>query len=99
MNSDLPTPPADAPWEKVAAATRADRAARGNADEQAPFGFSTRIVAAWQEIRRNERAALWAKWSLRAAFCSMAIAALVVALQRPERNDTALLPLPAYELP
>lgn len=99
MNSDFPAPPADAAWEKVAAATRSSRAEQGRASEQAPYGFSTRIVAAWQELRRNERAALWAKWSLRAAFCSIAIAAVVVALQRPAQNDGALLPLPSYELP
>jgi hypothetical protein len=100
MNSDLPHDPRTAAWEQAAVARRSALSRPPGGEDGAPFGFATRVVSAWQELRRNERAALWAKWSLRAAFCSMTVAAAVILLQQGSPGPAGeILPVPAYEMP
>lgn len=77
-------------WETIAAHVVADTTPVG---EGAPYGFATRVVAGWREMRRNEALRRWSFWSLRAALCSVAVCGLVIFLDSRE-NDSQLLVQP-----
>ena len=58
-----------------------------------PFGFSTRVVAQWRAVRRDESLNRWARWSFRTALASSVACALLVFLQTG-REKSIVLPLP-----
>ncbi len=65
----------------------------GSDDLQAPFGFTTRVIARWREARRDAALHRWARWSLRAALGSVAACAVLLVLAE-RRNAPILLPVP-----
>ncbi len=92
------------PWVSLVTASRqaADPADAQTTNDDAPFGFATRVVAQWRDRRRNEQLAVWQRWSLRAAACSVALLVIAVASGiREQSTETAslLLPIPSLELP
>jgi hypothetical protein len=68
--------PDDKSWEKLVAAARR---APADADESAPFGFSTRVAALAFE-KRQAPASNFARMSLRAAAVAGLLAAVAVAV-------------------
>jgi len=66
-----------------------------------PFGFATRVVSRWRDMRRDESLRRWANWSFRTALASVAACALIAFVQT--RRASILLPLPeapfAVQLP
>jgi hypothetical protein len=71
-----------------------------SADDTAPYGFATRVVALWTAARDAEaQLARWQRWSLRAAFGTCVILGLVL-VSGAGRGDggSTLFPLPALGL-
>ncbi len=66
-------PTFDAIWSRLAArARRSAVSTEPAAEETAPFGFATQVVAHWQAARAfDQRLALWQRVSWRAALASM----------------------------
>jgi len=60
-------------WERTAALRRTRIAGM---PQDAPFGFATRVVARWQELRRNELVRAWERLSIRTALVCAACAVL-----------------------
>jgi hypothetical protein len=90
-------------WPRLTAAARTARQAAAAArDDAAPYGFSTRVVARWRQVREEEqRLALWQRVSWRAAFASLALGAMVVVSQGGGAGaaDHPLLEPPSFNLP
>lgn len=96
-------PVAPLSWRRLVGAARvARRQASAGRDDEAPFGFSTRVVTLWRQAREEERRlALWQRLSWRAALASLALCAVVTFAQRGASADSGqlLLPPPAISLP
>lgn len=71
-------------------------------DDSAPLGFATRVVARYQELRRNELFAAWERLSIRAAIGAVCVAALFVGYaqfnEASELEEEMLIELPMDEL-
>lgn len=78
MKSEIPPDDRDAAWTRLAEAGAEARKHLPVREEAAPFGFAIRVVACWQEMRREERLRLLQRWSLRAAFGSICLLVLAV---------------------
>ncbi len=75
-------------WNQIASAFRR-LIAKENEDVSAPLGFSTRVVARWQELRRNELFQAWERMSIRTAIgCS--VCAIVFGLFSFTKNQIEL---------
>ena len=90
-------------WPRLTAAARAAQpAVAAGGDDAAPYGFSTRVVARWRQLREEEqRLAVWQRVSWRAAFASLALGAMVVVSQSggAGASDLPLLEPPSFTLP
>ncbi len=92
-------PPAEiTPWDRTAAVRRAVLAGRPPEDGVPPPGFSTRVVARWSELRKNEQFRLWSRWSLRAALGGL-LTAGIMALVSPPPSSGGAMTAPEIELP
>jgi hypothetical protein len=60
-----------------------------------PFGFATRVVAAWRVAQREEGLRRWTRWSLRAALGSVAVCVLLVAMESRNEPQPVVLPTPS----
>ncbi|MFN0130520.1 MAG: hypothetical protein ACKV19_27990 [Verrucomicrobiales bacterium] len=98
-----PTVPPDAVWKGLVASARAaGRLGESDSEVAAPYGFTTRVVAQWREIREQEkRLAVWQRLSWRAALASLALSGLVAVSQQStwSGDDRPLLEPPAFEIP
>jgi len=84
----------------TAAARVARRAQMESRDDQAPFGFSARVVARWRGIRDEERRlALWQRVSWRAAAVSLGLCAVVALVARGGGAERPLIEPPALVIP
>jgi len=81
-------------WERIAAGIASDATP---IDESAPYGFSTRVVAAWRDMQRDEALRRWSFWSLRAAFCSVLLCGFVILLNSRENDSSLLVQPPAAD--
>ncbi len=79
-------------WEAIAARISCDTSPVA---EDPPFGFATRVVAAWRVARHDDGLRRWTRWSLRAALGSVAVCALLVALGGWEKEAPILLMPPS----
>lgn len=89
-------------WPHLTAAARAARTAAAAREEEAPYGFSTRVVSRWRQAQEaDRRLALWQRLSWRAAFASLALCAVVAVSQRsrPGAAEGVLLEPPALSFP
>lgn len=64
------------PWSQLAAAAR--RAAPDASDESAPYGLTTRVLAAWRQQVQTE--INWERFGWRALISAIAVAAICVML-------------------
>lgn len=64
------------PWSQLAAAAR--RAALDAPDESAPYGLTTRVLAAWRQHAQAE--INWERFGWRALISAIAVAAICVML-------------------
>ncbi len=88
--------PADL-WKKLSSAARAGTPA---ADEAAPFGFSTRVVARWQELRREEASMkLWQRLAWRTFAGAFLLTGMVLVQDMVRPPDGPLLNAPSVDLP
>ncbi len=87
-------------WDSVSAAAKFVME-RDAGDEEAPFGFSTRVVSQWLAARREQAMILWQRWSVRAAVCSVVLAAVVVFASRRDSvaDDALLFSVPTFDVP
>jgi len=92
-------------WTRLATAWRrghtSAHAAAEAPDNEAPLGFSTRVVATWQELRRSELMQRWERLSIRTAIGSCACAAVVglwVMVADHEDMSEELIILPPLEM-
>jgi hypothetical protein len=87
-------------WERLIAEARAIRLTRDReADDSAPFGFATRVLARVREVRETERRlALWQRVAWRSALASLVVCGAVFLSQRGARStgDELIVP-PAIE--
>lgn len=101
--SRRPVVPPETVWQRLVNSARVTgRFGGSELDEAAPYGFATRVVAQWREIREQEkRLAIWQRLSWRAALASVALSGLVVVSQRGtwSGDDRPLLEPPAFEIP
>ena len=86
------------PWARLA---RWFRRTLPEQDEEAPLGFATRVVAQYQELRRNEAFRAWERLSIRAAFGCATFAIFFGAYslfnQRQDLRDEVLIEPPIEE--
>ena len=77
----------DKHWHECAARARQEN----RADEPAPFGFSTRVLAMAQTRRNRSASDVWYRMTLRALACSAALLLVLVVMEvgtaRPPRLD------------
>lgn len=90
------------PWQRLAVAAR--QAQPGQNEEQAPFGFSTRVVAEWRN-RSLASGVNWNRFGLGALAGALAVAALCVALNyetlrswQQEGEELAMMAQPEISL-
>lgn len=81
-------------WERIASRVHCETAPVADG---APFGFSTRMVAKWREMRRDEALRRWSFWSLRAALCSVVVCGFVVVLTSRENDSSILITPPSAD--
>ena len=91
-------------WDKVLHGAKAEGLkpkSRPTDNDEAPFGFATRVVAQWIESRRDAVLAVWRRWSWTAAACSVALAAVSLFFVPPATPsaDDMLIPTPELEIP
>ena len=79
-------------WEVIAAQIHAET---DPLNDELPFGFSPRVVAAWRVAQRDEGLRRWTRWSLRAALGLVAVCALLVAFGSPDDEAPILLQPPS----
>ncbi len=89
-------PPPETPWERLVHARHASLPV--TPEECPPPGFTTRVVARWAEMKQNEQARLWSRWSWRAALGGVLAAALMSLFTQP-RAEASPLQVPEIELP
>lgn len=93
-------------WLRLAPVFRRFLRGPAGGDEQAPFGFSTRVVSEWLARRREQAALMWQRWSFRAAAFSMVLALGAVLAGLPVDRASArgggeapILPYPGLDVP
>jgi hypothetical protein len=88
-------------WQRLSRAHADSRSTA--ADETAPYGFATRVVATWRAMDRDARFQFWRSWSLRAALAAFVVCAVLAVAERsqtamasgPQPIQVPSLPLPA----
>ncbi len=87
-------------WQRLAADARSARKNAPAADDGAPFGFASRVVAMARELREREsRLALWARVAWRAAFASLALCGIAFVAETRVASSQPLISPPALPLP
>ncbi len=81
-------------WERLASVVGADTAPL---DEEAPLGFTARLLAKRREALREEGLRRWSFWSLRAACASVLACAALAYLRVHEEPSAILISPPAAE--
>tara|TARA_R110002096_G_scaffold200639_13_gene384766 strand:+ start:19803 stop:20126 length:324 start_codon:yes stop_codon:yes gene_type:complete len=89
------------PWNRLIAAFRMLFPSEKADDTQAPVGFSTRVVAQWQEWRKNELFRAWERTSIRTAIacstCAVAFGLFSFVKEQSERRQELLVVPPLEE--
>ena len=87
-------------FDHLAEAHRTDAQAQPS---DAPFGFATRGVAKWQELRRNEIFRAWERLSIRTAIgasaCAVVFGLFTVIEDANDSADELVVPPPQAETP
>lgn len=95
MNPDEPTKIESRLWKRLTAWFRQNTVG----DDSAPLGFATRVVARYQELRRNERFRAWERLSIRTAIGCAAFATIFglfsILADRNAAADSVLIEPPA----
>lgn len=95
-----PTPDFE-PWNRLITAFRALFSNTKEEQVEAPIGFSTRVVAQWQEWRKNELFRAWERMSIRTAIacstCAVVFGLFSFAKEQSERRQELLVVPPLEE--